>query len=760
MVRAAAALAVVCLAGAFSTAGPVLAQQSTVIEEILVTARKREEGLQSVPLAVSAITSEEIESAFFRDAEDLEGMAPNLVIDPVGAGPQGAAISIRGISFSDIEKSFDPAVGVLLDGIYIGTNTSQLFNVFDTQRIEIARGPQGTLFGRNTIGGTISVYRTPVALEGGPSARLKSTFAKYDRSDHAAIIQLPLVDDVLGLKLSGQKRTGGGDWRENLFDGDEADGQDYTSYLASLRWRPTEAVDVTYTYQREKAYSDTPPIYNVSKPLVGPPGSNPPVELVCLAFGFCQVDSDTPDTGRFDRYHQNFSNDAELDGDYHTLRADWDVNENHLVTALFGYRDQPEVVFQDFDAVPVDIFSTKRDQDYDQTSFDLQLTSLWNDRLTTTAGVFLWNSEYRLQQDTYFLFGTFPDTSSNLFQDTSHETDSYAVYIEGDYALTDALTLTLGGRYTRDEKSIDTTFGAIKAMDTVVVPGTNVQRDDDWGEFTPNVRLRYQINPDHMVYGSYSRGFRSGGFNGRAASATTVGPYEPETVDSFEAGWRSNWADGSVIFNATVFHSIYDDKQEEITRAAPPPINQETVVANAAEVEISGLELEAIARPITGLQLRANYGYTDASYEDFESADPLDPSRTVDLSFLELRRAPENTLGVGARYDVMVGDVGLQFTVDGRWKDDFHTNARNIDEGLIDSHWIVDASVMADFRWFQVRLFGRNLNDEQFLTSALDVGGGISQGPTLLPALFTFSGVTQPRTYGVELVIDTASWPK
>lgn len=740
--------------------GPVMAQQSTVIEEVVVTARKREEGLQSVPLAVSAITQREIQNSFFRDAEDLEGMAPNLVIDPVGAGPQGAAISIRGISFSDIEKSFDPAVGVLLDGIYIGTNTSQLFNVFDTERIEIARGPQGTLFGRNTIGGTISVHRTPVALSGGPSARVKATVAQYDRRDYAAVVQVPLIEDTLGLKLSGQIRSGGDDWRRNLFDGERPEGQDYTTYLASLRWRPLDNFDVTYSYQREKAYSDTPPIYNVSRPLIGPPGASPPVEVQCIVLGQCQVDEDTPDTGRLDRYNQNFPNDAKLDGDYHTLRADWDVNEDHGVTVLFGYRDQPERVFQDFDAAPTNNFSTLRDQDYDQTSLDLQLSSTWNDRLTTTAGLFLWNSEYTLRQNTFFIFGTFPDINTNVFQDTNHETDSYAVYVEGDYQLTDAVTLTLGGRWTRDEKSIDTTFGAVEAFGSIVVPGTNVTREDEWDEFTPNARLRYQINPNQMVYGSYSRGFRSGGFNGRAASVTTVGPYDPETVDSFEAGWRSDWFEGSLIFNATAFHTTYDDKQEDITRAAPPPVNQETVVTNAAEVEISGLELETIARPVEGLQLRANYGYTDASYEDFSSADPVDPSRQLDLSYLELRRAPENTLGLGMTYDFMLGNVSMQLTADGRWKDDYHTNARNIPEGFIDSHWIVDASAMADFGYFQLRLFGRNLNDEQFLSSALDVGGGITQGQTLLPALWTFSGASVPRTYGLELTIDTAAWSR
>lgn len=753
-------LAAMAVVSASLVPGLVLAQQSTVIEEVVVTARKREEGLQSVPLAVSAITQREIENSFFRDAEDLEGMAPNLVIDPVGAGPQGAAISIRGISFSDIEKSFDPAVGVLLDGIYIGTNTSQLFNVFDTERIEIARGPQGTLFGRNTIGGTISVHRTPVALSGGVSARAKATAAQYDRRDYAAVVQVPLIEDTLGLKLSGQRRSGGDDWRRNLFDGEHPEGQDYTTYLASLRWRPQDNFDVTYTYQREKAYSDTPPVYNVSRPLIGPPGASPPVEVQCIVLGQCQVDEDTPDTGRLDRYNQNFPNDAKLDGDYHTLRANWDVDQDHTVTVLFGYRDQPERVSQDFDAAPTNNFSTLRDQEYDQTSLDLQLTSTWNDRLTTTAGLFLWNSEYTLQQNTYFIFGTFPDTNTNVFQDTNHETDSYAAYVEGDYQLTDAITLTLGGRWTRDEKSIDTTFGAIEAFGSIVVPGTNVTRSDEWDEFTPNARLRYQINPNQMVYGSYSRGFRSGGFNGRAASVTTVGPYDPETVDSFEAGWRSDWLEGSLIFNATAFHTIYDDKQEDITRAAPPPVNQETVVTNAAEVEISGLELEAIVQPVEGLQLRANYGYMDAGYEDFSSADPVDPSRQLDLSYLELRRAPENTLGLGMIYDFMLGNVSVQLTADGRWKDDYHTNARNIPEGFIDSHWIVDASAMADFGYFQLRLFGRNLNDEQFLSSALDVGGGITQGRTLLPALWTFSGASVPRTYGLELTIDTAAWSR
>lgn len=732
------------------------AESSRTIEEVVVTARRREEALQSVPSAVSAVTSGELERSFYRNAEDLEGMAPNLVINPVNAGPQAAALSIRGISFADIEKSFDPAVGVLLDGIYIGTNTSQLFNVFDIERIEIARGPQGTLFGRNTIGGTINVIRPQPKLTGEVEGKAQVTVANYDRRDYNAAVYVPLVDDRLGLKVSGQTRRGGGSYMENVFTGDEWSGQDYATLLASLRFAATDALEFTYTYQWEDIDQTTPPSVNVSRPLIVP-AAPVPVEVACVVFAQCQVDSDTPQQGDLELYAQNFPQQTKLDGDYHTLKAVWDLSADHELTALFGYRDQPELVAQDFDATALDLFHTIRTQDYEQTSYELQLNSGWTDDLTTTAGLFLWNSEYHLRQNTLHIFGNLPP-GLVAFQDTVHETDSIAAYFQADYDLSDRWTLTLGGRWTEDEKKIDTTFGALTAGvgGSLVAPGTTVVDDDDWSEFTPKVGLRYQLNDDHMFYASYSTGFRSGGYNGRAASLTSLVPYDTEKVDNLEAGWRSTWLNDTVVFNATAFTSTYEDKQEEIVQAAPPPVFQETVVVNAAEADISGVELELLAQPLDGLSVRTNLGLLDAEYDSFPAGDPLDPTRTIDLSFLELRRAPEATFGAGAAYEWRAGGILWTLTADGRWKDDYETNARNVPEGHVDAHWIVDASLAGSYRGITLRLWGRNLTDEQFLSGALDVGAGISEGGSLLPGLWTFSGVSQPRTYGLELSVDSS----
>ncbi|MCZ6525466.1 MAG: TonB-dependent receptor plug domain-containing protein, partial [Gammaproteobacteria bacterium] len=270
---------------------PEVFAQTGALEEIIVTARKREENLQNLGLSVSALSQTEIERTFARDARDLAFMAPNLILDDTSQGPGGnAAIYIRGVGVADVEKNFDPAVGVTVDGLFIGTNSGAIFRSIDLARVEVLRGPQGTLYGRNTIGGTINVERTKPTGEFG--GKLRAGYGDYDNLYFDGIVNFGVTDN-LAIKLSGAKHDQDEGYFTNTNDGDDNGRVDYVSYGANLLFTPMDGLEFEYTYQNEETDQDTPPLLNVGQSDT----------LFCTAFGFCAPDVNTPTSG--DRFGVN-----------------------------------------------------------------------------------------------------------------------------------------------------------------------------------------------------------------------------------------------------------------------------------------------------------------------------------------------------------------------------------------------------------------------------------------------------------------------
>ena len=260
--RAVAVAVSMASATTFQTAAAAEGSEATTLEEIVVTARKREESAQKVPEAVTAVSAAQIEQSFQSSAAGISGMAPSLVFDRVVSGPATASISIRGIGFSDVEKSFDPAVGVAVDGVFLGTSTGQTFQIFDLQRMEILRGPQGTLFGKNTIGGAISIVRTEPTGEFGGKVRAGAGSRSGRNVD--GLLNLPSIGDQLATKLFYTKREQDGFDRNIAKNRKLEGGTDYSSYGASLKWTPIEALKVIYTYQKEVDDTPIPGLANTS----------------------------------------------------------------------------------------------------------------------------------------------------------------------------------------------------------------------------------------------------------------------------------------------------------------------------------------------------------------------------------------------------------------------------------------------------------------------------------------------------------------
>ena len=800
-----AAAAVVSVAPHSATAEP--AATPSQLEEVLVTARKREETVLTVPVAVSAINAAQIQASMAQSTRDLENISPNLIIDAVQATPGGAAISVRGVSFQDLEKSFDPAVGVVVDGIYLGTNTGAMLQVFDLERIEVLRGPQGTLFGKNTIGGTINVIRSRPTGEWDAKMRLR--VGDYDRQEFDAVLNFPIISDKLAAKLTFTDREQDG-WYDNIapeFGGEPVGNLKYREYGGALRYTPTDTLTIDYSYYKQADDSDAAPLL----------GQNGPTDLFCLPLtlifgpdpyvppGQCAQSNGKPLTGDFYKVAQNFSDTAYLDQDAHTFSVNWGLSESWTLDYLFGYMDASERVDQDFDATPVNQFSTRRVQEFDQMSHELRLSYDAGGRFDIVGGAYYWDSSYQLGQTTFFLYdvlagitpalaGLKPGRPITQLQATDHSNESWALFAEMDFNITDAWTLTLGGRYTDEKKEFERAaalnLGGFPAaivgpvlpsppFGTTFVSGSPVypkptgavlpqfstfgnQADESWSEFSPKAGIRWIPNEETMMYLTYTSGFRSGGFNGRAGalSSATV-TYDPETVDTLELGYKAHWLENRVQFNAAVFFGKYDNKQEEIVTPLPNG-DQETLVQNASEADINGAELEIIMRLTDAWDLRTNIGYLDASYSSF-CADVDGPSAVAppqplpnecgdreqtgsgwiiptDNSDLELRRAPEWTFSVDTSYTWDIGPGALTAQAAYNWRDDYYTTFQNVPLGLTEAYGLLDASLAYETDHWRFTVFGRNLTDELYVNSGLVVAG-----------LFNFQTVGPPRQYGAEV---------
>jgi iron complex outermembrane receptor protein len=721
------------------TVSPITKAQEVALEEITVTARKREENLQNVGLSVSALSQTEVDRTFARDIKDLAFVSPNLIIDDTSQGPGGnAALYIRGVGVADVEKNFEPAVGVTIDGLFIGANSGAILRSIDLASVEVLRGPQGTLFGRNTVGGMINVERSkPTGELGG---KFRAGFGDYNTVWADGVFNFGL-SETFAVKLTAAKHDQQEGYFTNVNTGDDEGFVDYTSFGVNLLWNASDAVELEYTYQNEETEQDTPPLVNMAQP-----GT-----VFCDSFGLCAQSVRTPSSG--DRYRvgrQIFqpttaslspaptgvvtspvsslipnTDPSTFDAETHILEARWKINDAMRVNYIFGTFETEETIVSNWTAEPVMLFGTDRPAEYEQASHELRLTYDAGEKLNFVVGAYKWKSEYDIRLRSWITF-VVPNTVLDIPQNSHQETDSTAFFFEGDYAFNDRWTLNLGGRLTKDEK-LTRQRGNLVA-----------DAEADWSEFTPKASVRYQATDDAMIYLTYSKGYRSGGFNGRVdelASATI--PYNPEFVDNYELGFKTEWMNRRLRFNGAVFFMDYTDKQEEIGLRSTGPTGQRISVFNAATATMKGIELELQAQATENLALRANVGYLDSKYDEFSYDNGFG---IVDDSGLEFRRAPEFTGGLDATYEKELGSGTLWVRGAYRYIGEHFIEQSNRPELANDAQNLLDLSVNYEINGATFSLFGRNLTNEDGWAHGLNVSG-----------LWAYASARAPRTWGAEI---------
>ncbi|WP_321163991.1 TonB-dependent receptor [Sphingomonas sp. Root710] len=707
--------------------------------DIIVSARRRSETLQETPVAITAINAAMLENKASTTIGDLQGAAPNLLITQQNSGAQAANLSIRGLTYADIEKSQEPTVGVVIDGVFIGTNTGQLLDFFDIEQIEVLRGPQGTLFGRNTIGGVINITRTRPTMEFGGKAEI--SYGKYNTWSTRAVVNAG-NGETFGVKGFFFHNESDGFHRHGI-TGKRAGGVNNDNFGVSVLLKPAESdFSALLTVEKQKQKFD---VVNSNITQTG--------ELFC---GFEPANECNRNT-RGDLYTV-FGSPAtsRYSAPAATLELNYDLGAVK-VTSITGWRKSREAQTQDFDGSSTDLYYVYRGQRYRQWSQELRFSGDIGDRFDYVVGGFYFNSRYSLTQWTR-VFGLNPTIDPRVF-DTNAQTvrgnvESYAAFGDFNWAFADRWRLSFGGRFTHDHKKLSNSF----ATTGLVGSGSG-----SFKKFTPKIGVDFRPNDDTMLYASWSRGYRSGGFSPRAATAATAStPFGPETVDSYEVGTKLDLFDRVVQFNFAAFLSKYKDLQQNTTIPGGPTGNQ-TITSNVGRATIKGIEVDMTVRPTEGLRLTGTLGLLDANFKTFLAGNISPTGVLVPFDYSRNRPiySPKFSGSLGAEYKMPTGFGSVVASTNLRHispydqqisavglTGNFNTGpvivSRNDPRVRTDTQNLLDASLTANFTLANTEayftVFGRNLLDDRGTTAAFTVAG-----------LFSFASAREPRTYGATL---------
>lgn len=709
---------------------------ASILEEVVVTARKRKESLQDAPLSVSALGSLQIEALKIRDLTNLAVGMPNVALDEVGTTKGTANFSIRGLGVNSSIPSIDPTVGVFVDGVYMGVNNGIIFDTFDVESIEVLRGPQGILFGRNVTGGAVLINtkkpgeefsaKIRTSVEGGKQGGLN----KYLMGSVAGP-----VSETVGAKLTVYYNDDDGGF-ENQFNGKDFGEIEQTMIRPVLVWNPNDDVELVLRYE----YTETT-------------GQGAASQSHTSGSGIAGTPSN------FSRDSFGFSIDEEgfQDTETHFLATElnWSVGDNGTITNIFGWRDFESFGRSDIDAQPIPLFHADIDLQAEQFSNETRYNTVIADKTNFTAGIYYFNNDISYGEGRDLLGVLTPTGSPALTQDGGglYEVTTLAAFVSADYDLTENLILTGGVRYTKEEKEIQVASLSRNVNAPCKVLDGSCEYDfadgDDWTSVSPKLGMIYLIDDDTRLYGHWTRGFRSGGYNLRNTSQDPInfgpGPFDEEQVDSYEFGMKKEFSRGRV--NGAIFYTKVKDMQREVN-LADPNSGIVQVIKNTADAEIMGLELDGVFSLSDNMALTASFGWLDAEYSSVSF--DLNSDGVIDNKDkgLDLPRAAKLTYSVGLTHDLELGDWGYMTSrINYGYRDDSAFTDNNL--GFIAEQKIADAGLdfySSDGRW-TFSLYGKNLLDEV-------KHGGDTQLPAKLGPVSlggTFSPLSKGRVIGTEI---------
>ena len=708
--------------------------------EILVTAQRRSESVQNVPIAISAFNTEMVEASGNTNITSLNGLAPNVVLQTQGLVANVPMISIRGMSTADPDPNADPKVSTIVDGVYIPFVSSTMLDLFDVERVEVLKGPQGVLFGKNNLAGTINVITAQPTDEFGGEVR--ANYGSYGNKQFRGKINTGrFADGALAAKLSVNFRDYDG-YSRNVVTGNRLNGTN------------VKAVRGAIEYDRGGAFSSTLVVDWLKQKVVGPAphvidNGDPNWDLL-------------PDVVKTDVYKSAVPFDPFATTE--TYGASWTMNLDvgyGTITSVLGYRNLKYLTRGDFDGLitPKPQLDVTRDFAGHSTSGELRYVSPAGEPVDFVVGLYYQADKWR-QYNTVLANPT-TTTLAQLEQDTQ----SYAMFALVNAHPAEGLTLSLGGRYSHDRKKYD--IGSQAFVNGNKISSFTSHLEASWAEFTPRFTIEYRMSPEVMVYANYSQGYKAGGYNSRGTIPENVGPFNPERVTAYEVGMKTDLFDRLLRFNVAGFINYYDDLQGAVTKMGS--VRAENITTNVAAAKIYGLEFEAVLRPTSGFTISANLAYLNARYTDFcadtngvftngaAEAGQCGPAVPVllngvpngtyavptDSTYLDLANAPEWSGSLAADYTVPVSFGKVKLHGDARYSSRFNTWGRNNSAGYYrDEVVLVNASIAVgadDDRW---KVTGYVTN----LTNRKVISGAINAGATPISQFYQ-----APREFGIEL---------
>lgn len=731
------------------------AKKRVALEEVVVTAQKREQDMQDTPISMAAFNAEAMERQSINDASDAAQYMPNVLVAESQGGSTGATAAIRGSVSINPAITWEPTVGIYVDGVFVAKNVGGLFDVAELERLEVLRGPQGTLYGKNTVGGAINLVTKKPAEEFGGMARLKVGNYNY-REEHLSI-DTGKLGDVASFNIAVNKRDRDGFYKNN-HRGDKAAKRfkelDSTAARLAALFDVTDDFEIYYVYDMNR--KDNTPTFGQFDPIDGPRDK--------------RKSSGALDGAIYDK--------SKTQG--HALTMTWDANDELTFKSLTAYRHVKFDDKNDYDGFVNDLadlsppygvyqFHTNRQAETKQASQEFQLSGDY-DFVSFVTGLYYFNEDSK-SSNPFAMHAYVPAAGQNVPMDVDNQygvkSESYALYGQADWLLTDALTLTTGLRYTYEEKKafLDHSDPGVFDYGSGANTFNKITAKDSWSNVSPMAALSYAWDDNINTYVKVSQGWKAGGFNGeagpdvdpifdqnfniiggtvnRTAEQVFKQSYDPEKIIAYELGLKTRYWDNRVQTNIALFYNDVKDMQVSNYLLAYSEIH------NAGRAVIQGVELDVIVQVSEGLTANASYGYTDAKYKKYDAGSygkkeamfPYNPrhSASIGLDYVAIISAGE----LHARLDYNAKGSHYIF--------DAPDNARAT---KVNSYGILNGRIAlaeiavggSDKQTLEVGFWGKNLTNEQYRINGIPVQNG--KTGAVIGAVNYYG---DPRTFGADI---------
>jgi iron complex outermembrane recepter protein len=736
-----------------SCASVALAQEEApaapdALQEIIVTAERRPENLQTTPISLTALTGATLESRGVVDVSGVGDLVPNMTTTAGTSGSGGNSnlqLYIRGVGQFDFLAATDPGVGVYVDGVYYSRAMGGIFDLLDVERIEVLRGPQGTLFGKNALGGAVQVVTAKPTGE--LAGTLEATYGRFNRVDVRGSLNMPIYEDRAALRVSFSSKTADPygkrlDFTTGRDLGNDMGDQDDLTARATLLLKPADRLEVLVSYDRTREREQSAPVA-----LAGTDQTQAPVVLWnALVGGPAGTPFDnryvTSGANAFTSYATAPSpSDLDVAGGSATITWRGDALEAKSITA---YRSLDAVFGVDQDASPLNYSSTYDTDAQHQFSQELQFSgAVLQDRLQWLVGGFYFNERTSDANNVRLLTGLYPalqalpgpldgsplsnptapggfgnplnlslDLNFNL--DSVFRTRSYAAFSQETFALTDRLSLTAGIRYTQECKTSTVSEFRTQSLTYVIDPGTEVGAS--YSATTPKGSIDYRFTDDLYGYLSYSEGFKSGGFNGRPTAPQELTSFNPEHLKSYELGTKATLWDRRIRLNADIYYANYTDIQLRTNSLQNGLLV--VSVGNAGAARIEGFETELTLVPVSGLQFRESVGFTDFKYTALGDV----PGLTLESQPI---KTPRWTNSLSAQYSLPTGVGSLTFLGDWIFRTKSYADAVNTPILATPTYSLFNARTTLEFpgdHW-SLAAYVNNIADKRVVSDGFTVEG-------------------------------------